>query len=705
MQNNSEDNLNKQSADEQENTNLSQSVEQADNVTKDSSITSETIEEETIQEENINADTNNSIEEVATEEKLVEETADVEETKEVTIAPKSTEEAHNEAIEPGIESTSNDIVEEDHETEEETTNDEDELLHEKVAYSELSRKEILAHLVQILQETNIDKAKIRFSGIRDAYEQVRKEEVDEQRRKFEESAEEGDEFQEQRDATDNDFYANIKLFQQKLKDHRKQKEAELQKNLKLRLGIIESLKVLLDKTQNISQSFDELHSLQEHWRSIGQVPSNYTEELWKTYQHYINLFYDQIKINKELRELDFKRNLEMKTTLCEKAEELILEPSIKLSLDAYKVLQEEWRNVGQVAKEVNETIWERFKVAGDKLFERRKSYLDEQSGKFTEALQIKKTICEKAEGLIASMPHKSHQEWQKASLAFNDLMEEWKQAGFASKADNDAIWKTFKTIRDQFYDAKENFYKELRKNQTQNLKIKNDICIEAEALKDSTDWKKTTERLKHLQEEWKKVGATSKKQSDKIWARFRNACDAFFNNRKKFFENVDEENAENLKKKQELIERINAFNPGDDYAANLENLKAFQSEWIEIGHVPIKQKDKIQQAYRTAIDAQFSKLRTGNDEQRRQLFKAQVEDLSKNKDGKNRILGQKITLQDKLKRLQSDVHLWENNIGFFSASKNADALLKDFNIKIEKAKKEITLLKEQLNFINSAQNE
>jgi len=586
----------------------------------------------------------------------------------------------------------------------ESQTDEDESLQEKIAYEELSRKEILAHLQQLLAEADLEKGRFKFSNIKEAFEKVRNDEIEEHKRKFYENAEEGEVFEELKDQTDLTFYAGVRQYQQKIKDYRKQKDAEQQKNLKLRLDIIQSLKALLDNTQNISQSFDELHKLQEQWRSIGQVPLNYTEELWKTYQHYINLFYDQIKINKELRELDFKRNLELKTKLCEKAEDLILEQSIKLSLDSYKILQEEWRNVGQVAKELSETIWERFKSAGDKLFERRKEYLDQQASKFSEALALKQAICEKAESMLEDISLKTHNDWQNAGNAFNTLMDEWKLAGFANKADNDAIWERFKKIRDSFYDKKEAFYKELRSVQSQNLKLKNDICIEAESLRESTDWKKSAERLKQLQEEWKNIGAISKKQSDKIWTRFRAACDVFFENRKKYFENSDAEHANNLAKKEALIARINTFTPGEDYTQNLDALKAFQAEWIEIGHVPIKQKEAIHKTYRKAIDDQFAKLRAGNDEQRKQLFKAQIQDYSKQHDGKSRISGQSVALQDKLKRIQSDVQLWENNIGFFSASKNADALIKEFNVKIERAKKEIQQIKEQLEMLRSVQS-
>jgi hypothetical protein len=582
---------------------------------------------------------------------------------------------------------------------------EDEALEEKIAYSELSRTELLAHIQNIFQEAEPEKTKQKVREIRDAYEQSRKEHLEELKSKFQETAEEGEEFRYEQDITDHDFYASLERFREKLRDFRKQKEAEQSKNLKLKLEIIESLKVLLDKNQNITQAFEEFKTIQEQWRNIGQVPQSYADELYKTYHHYIDRFFGHINMYKELRELDFKRNQELKTGLCEKAEDLILEPSIKLSLDSYKILQEEWRNIGQVAKEVNEVIWERFKAAGDKLFERRKEYLESQAEKFQEAFDKKTEICKKAETFIEGMSLNSHIQWQEASAEFAAFMEEWKKAGFANKADNDKLWEQFKAIRNRFFEAKEIFYKDLRQAQTNNLKIKNDICLEAESLRESTEWKKTAERLKKLQEDWKKVGNTSKKHSDKLWSRFRAACDSFFENRKRFFENSDAEHQSNLEKKEALIEKINAFETSENYSENLEKLKEFQSEWIEIGHVPIKKKDAVQQAYRKAIDAQFNKLRSGNEEQRRQVFKAQLDNFSKNKDGKTKLSGQRNILMDKLKRIQADVQLWENNIGFFSSSKNADALIKEFKVKIEKGKREIGQIKEQLDMIKNLHND
>ena len=506
------------------------------------------------------------------------------------------------------------------------------------------------------------------------------------------------------DDTDEAFDEAVKAFVEKRNDLRKQKEKELADNLKKKLEILDELKKMMENTENIPASFDRLHELQANWRNIGLVPAGHVDELWKNYHHHINNFYEVIKINKELRELDQKKNLELKTALCVKAEELLMEESIRKSLDDYKSFQDQWKDIGQVAREQSEVIWERFRSAGDKLFDRRRQYIQGQESTFNENLSLKTAVCERAEVILAEVPFKSHQHWQEASEKMAAALEDWKKIGFASRKDNEAIWQRFKTARDSFYETKEEFYKNLRNTQNQNYKLKVDLCMEAESLKESNDWKKTGERLRVLQEEWKKVGPVAKKHSDKLWTRFRKACDVFYENRNQHFAGMNSEQDENLTKKQELVVAISAFEQSDDNNANFEALKAFQAQWMEIGHVPMKEKDAVHKAFRTAIDAQFAKLKAGNAESRRQVFRNQVSNISSNPHGKDKLHQQKNVVQDKIRRLQTEVQTLENNIGFFanSKSKAADDMRKDIERKISKAKEEIGALYDQLNILKEA---
>jgi len=571
----------------------------------------------------------------------------------------------------------------------------------QIAFNELSRIELVDLLKDAINEEALDTQKVRVQSIREAYYKVKEDEVTAKRSKFIENGGLAEAFEVIKDDTDNSFEAYVKQFQEKRTEIRKNKEKELLQNLKKKETILNELKQLMEKTDNISASFDRLHELQAEWRTIGLVPSANVDELWKIYHHHINNFYEIIKINKELRELDHKKNIELKTQLCVRAEELLMHDSITHSLEEYKGLQDQWKDIGQVAREVSETVWERFRAAGDKLFDRRREYIQGQESEHKENLSKKIAICERADVLVNELPLKAHQHWQEASEKLAAMLEDWKLVGFASRKDNEDIWKRFKAARDKFYESKEEFYKSLRDTQNHNYKLKVDLCMEAEALKESDDWKKTGDKIRELQEQWKNSGPVAKKHSDKLWIRFRSACDVFFENRNKHFAGMNDEQGTNLEKKKDLIARIEAFVHAEDGNANFETLKSFQNEWMEIGHVPIKEKEKIQKAYRTAIDKQFDTLKATNAEGKRQNFRAQVSHFTSAPGGKDKLNHQKTTVQEKIKRLQSEVQTLENNIGFFAnaKSKAADDMRRDIEKKISKAKEEITSLHDQLKIL------
>lgn len=579
---------------------------------------------------------------------------------------------------------------------EEEEHEETDELQPQIAFHELSRPELLAALKESIAAEDPEAQKHRFAAIRDGYARVKEEETSAKRLKYIENGGEPEDFEAQIDETDKKFDDSVKLFIEKRNEFRKKKEKELQDNLKRKREILSELKQLLEQTENISNSFERLHELQAQWRSIGLVPAAQIDELWKNYHHHINNFYEVIKINKELRELDHKRNLESKTALCIKAEELILQPSIRKSLEDYKDLQNQWKEIGNAGKEQNEVIWERFRAAGDKLFERRREFIQSQEKQFKENEDAKKVVIAKAESFMAGIPFKSHQKWVEASDKMNEILEEWKKIGFASKRENENLWKQFKQVRDRFYAAKEDFYKSLRESQGHNYKLKVDICMEVESLKDSSDWKKTADRIRMLQEQWKTIGPVAKKHSDKIWQRFKNGCDAFFNRRQEHFAGMNDQQDENLKKKKELVDRINAFIQGTDTQSNFEALKGFQNEWIEIGHVPVKEKDELNKSYRSAIDKQFAKLKSESAEIRKELFREQVKGLKEQPGGKDKLHHQKVGLNEKIRKAMAEVQTLENNMGFLGASKAADELKRDLEKRINRSKEEIKKLQEQL---------
>ena len=577
-------------------------------------------------------------------------------------------------------------------------------LEELVAYNELSREELVNSLKELAGLPDLDSRKGPFNAIRDAYRKAKEDEIAAKKSKFIEHGGDPEEFEVLRDDTDHLYDEQVKAFIERRNEQRKQKERELHNNLKQKQEILAELKKLLEDTQNISASFDRLHELQNQWRNVGLVPSVYVDELWKNYHHHINNFYEIIKINKELRELDQKKNLELKTDLCVRAEALLLEDSISKSLDEYTTLQSQWKEIGQVAREQSEVIWERFRSAGDKLFDRRREYIQGQEAAFADNLAKKTAVCERAEVIVGEMPFKTHQHWQEASEKMTATLEDWKKIGFASRKDNETVWERFKRSRDAFYASKEEFYKSLRDTQNQNYKQKVDLCMEAEALKESSEWKKAGDRLRELQELWKKTGPVSKKHSDKLWQRFRKACDTFYENRNQHFSGMNSEQDENLRKKQELLARIEAFESAEDLNSSFESLKGFQAEWIEIGHVPLKEKDSLNKRYRAAIDKQFAKIKSGNAEMRRQVFRNQVSNLSTKPEGKDKLFQQKNVVQDKIKRMQTELQTLENNIGFLanSKSKAADEMRRDIERKIGKVKEEIGSLHDQLKILKEA---
>lgn len=478
----------------------------------------------------------------------------------------------------------------------------------------------------------------------------------------------------------------------------KEIEAEKESNYKEKLHILEDLKVLSEGTEAHNHTYQEFRNLQNRWKEIGQVPQAHVKDLWDNYHYLVEKFYDYIKINRELRDLDLKKNYEAKILLCEKAEELILEPSVVPAFQKLQKLHEQWREVGPVAKEFKETLWERFKEATSKINKKHQEYYDSQKEDQKKNLDTKTLLCEKVEELLANDP-KSTKEWNKRSKDLIELQKVWKTIGFAPKKENTKIYQRFREACDAFFVKKREFYIQLKGQIDENLKLKLELCSKAEEISASTDWKKSTDELISLQKQWKEVGPVPRKHSDEVWKRFRAACDSFFNRKSEHFSGIDKRYEENLKAKEAIIEEIKAFVPSEDIPSNFETLKEFQRRWAEIGFVPMKDKERIQSVYREVIDAQFQKIKGSDAERKIVKFKGWVESNTGRGDKKFR--AERDKLIGKIRQLESDISVWENNIGFFAKSKNADAMIKEVNNKISKAKEEIGLLEEKINLIDS----
>ena len=492
------------------------------------------------------------------------------------------------------------------------------------------------------------------------------------------------------------FLETSSKYSQRRAKERESRELDLQNNYRAKEALLVELQQLIDdeETKGITD-IDKLRSIQDQWKQIGQVPPAKRNEQWQRYHFLNDKFYDNLRINRELKELDLIKNLESKTELCGKAEELLLESSIKTAIESLSHLHEQWKEIGPVPREQKEVIWDRFKAASDKIYEKRKAYFQQLDEARESNLKKKEILCVQLEELLTDLP-KEHNGWQKLSEKIEQIQADWKSIGFATKSQNTAIWRRFKQTSDQFYIAKNVYYKSIRQEQLENLQAKEALCLQAEALSESEDWKAATEELIRLQKEWKKTGAVNRKISDKVWNRFRKACDKFFERKKEHFGGQDARQEDNLKAKIAIIEKIVAFQGSGKQHEDLETLKAFQKEWLDIGFIPIKHKKDINERYREALNKHFDALKITVQEKTKLNFQSKLETLKSGKDGDKALRKEQFQIQSRMNHLKNDILLWENNMEFFAASKNAELMKKEIESKIDKAKAELEQLQQKL---------
>jgi len=570
-------------------------------------------------------------------------------------------------------------------------------------YILLSQKELIDRMNEVCNNNDVQGNKRIVKAIREAYRQHQRDETASNLAKFKEDGGDPKEFEPIVNPLDETFNDLQKKFNQKVADENKRKERELQDNLKQRLLLIEEVKQIAD-SQAGAESLSKVHEIQAKWRTVGLVPIAEINTTWQNFNHHVNRYFDGIKFIKELRELDFKKNLELKTALCERAEKFIVEESLKIAIEGVRILQSQWKEIGGTTRESNEIIWQRFTSAIDHVYARQKEYIESKRGEQEVNLANKKEIIVRMKTLAESEPT-TNNEWKEKAAEAEVLMAEWKQTGFANRLDNDTIWAEFKGLRDGFYKRRDDHYEKINAVYLNNLKAKTELCIEAERLKESTDWKQTSTAIRKLQDDWKKTGVVQQRHSDKIWFRFRSACDKFYENMKLHFAEADKSNAENLIAKEDLIKRIEIFELLEDNNETIEILKAMQADWMGIGHVPFKEKERLNNAYRKAMDAQFDKVRGRMGEQNKNLFKAKYHDVSSNPKTNDRLREDKTRLQERIKKIQTEIAQQENNISFFAKSKNADSVLKEVKGKIEAAHNEMKKLREQIKLIDNLKAE
>lgn len=566
----------------------------------------------------------------------------------------------------------------------------------EVDYSALNREDLLDALNELMQE-DVAKIRNRVSAIRTQFNTLNKEV---ERQAFEAFLAEGgnkDEYKGVNDSVAEAFYKLCDTYRNRRQKMQEEIDALKQRNLEAKKQILEDLRQLIDKDhETLKQTYDEFNEIQNKWKEIGEVPREQMNDLWQTYHFLIEQFFNKIKINKELRDLDLKRNLEQKIQLCERAEELIVETSVLKAFKSLQDLRAQWKEIGPVPNEQNEETWQRFNNAANQIDARRREYYDQRNEELDQNLLAKQALIEKAEELTQELP-KSTREWNQVTEELDNLLNLWKSIGPVPREQNEVIWHKFKGIIDQHYTDKKNHFGQMRNEQTENYNKKLDLCLKAEAIALREDWKNATEELLQLQTEWKQIGSTSRKVSDKVWLRFRKACDEFFAKKAEFYKDIRSSEGENLQRKQAIVEELKAFQLSENKDESLNALKDFQRRWSEIGHVPMKEKDRLMSEYRGLLDGFFEKLKISAREAEENNFRARIRNFSG--DTKRMMNNERQDLLDKIEKLRSDLKLWENNLGFLANSKQADLLKAEFEKKMQGARQQIALLESKLRIL------
>lgn len=561
-----------------------------------------------------------------------------------------------------------------------------------------TREELLAAL-KLLLLNDIETIKEDVEQIKQVFYRKVKSEQEEAKRKFLEAGGEEIDFKPEKDQLDEELKELLNEYKSKRSAHSARIEAERENNMLQKQHILDRMKVLVESNDDVSTHINEFRDLQKKWKSIGQVPQSNVNEVWKLYTTYQESFWDLIKINNELREYDFRKNLEIKQQLCETAEKISEEDDVVSSFHQLQKLHEEWHETGPVAREFRDEIWNRFKAASSVINKKHQSHFDGIRQLEEDNLVLKQALCEKLEAL--DLPsYNSYKAWDEATKNVIALQEEWRTVGFAPRKMNHKIFDRYRTACDAFFNAKAEFYKASKSVLNDNLEKKRQLCEQAEALKDSTEWKSTSDKMIQMQKDWKTIGPIAKKYSDELWKRFIAACDYFFEQKQKNTTDAKSVELENLAKKKDLILAVQALDKVEEKQQNevLTQLREYIAAWNEIGHVPFRDKDKIYKEYRTSVDAIFEKLNVDANQRRLDNFRSNLKDMSSK--GENKLLREREKLMRSFEHLKSEIATYENNIGFLTtSSKKGSGLIHEMERKIEALKEEANLIEQKISLI------
>ena len=594
------------------------------------------------------------------------------------------------------------------ETDEETDTPEESVEQIEAEYAQLSLEDAVEELHRVAADPDYNRVKQRVGVLRSKIIALLKEERNQKLEQFLAEGGQKENFEPEKSDIERKFDNALQIFKNNKNKFLENIEAEKQRNLETKNGIIDDLRKLLEENEatpkNLKELNDSFKELQEKWKNVGPVPQSESNNLWQNYHFYVEKFFDILRINRELKDLDLKKNLEQKIKLCEQAESLLLQDSVKQSFKELQDLHEKWKEIGPVPEDKKEELWERFKNASDQINQRRREHYEQIYAEQQNNYNAKVVLCEKAEEFTAQ-PATNAKEFNAISDQLTELLKVWKTLGAAPPKVNEEIWNRFKGTLDKFFEKKKEFFGKIKDEQQTNYNMKVNLAIRAEAIAKRTDWRAATDEILQLQKEWKEIGATSRKHSEAIWKRFRTACDQFFEAKSNYFNNAQEIEAENLKKKEDLIERLKNHAFGADRNENLEAIKAYQREWTEIGFVPKKEKDRIYAAYREALDQRFADLKISAEDRKRDNYRSRINNILSDPNADRLLDKEKRFLMNKLEQLKNDISIWENNLGFFANSKNADLLKAEFSKKIDAAKQEVKELEYKLKMMNEKPKE
>lgn len=500
------------------------------------------------------------------------------------------------------------------------------------------------------------------------------------------------------DDSEEQFKAEMGLIKEKRAKAFQQQEEEKKANLQRKQQIIEKIKMMSTSPEEANKSYNDFKALQQEWKDIKAVPAEKANELWRNYQLYVEQYYDLLNLNRELREYDFKKNLEQKTLLCEAAEKLADEPDAVSAFHQLQELHQQYREIGPVAKELREQIWARFKAASTVINKRHQQHFEELRAKEEENLTRKTALCEKVEA-IAKEENKNATDWENHTKQIIDIQTEWKTIGFAPQKMNVKIFDRFRAACDDFFGRKAEFFKTLKEKFAENTKKKKEMVEQAKALMDSTDWKATSDKLIKLQKEWKTIGMVPKKVGDQLWAEFVAACNKFFEARNAATAGTRNEEQQNMDRKKEIIAKLKELldSTADNVQATLQQLI---DEYGKIGHVPFKEKDKLFKEYHKVVDALYKQLNISASKQRLDNFKSSIKSMAKQ--GEDMLDNERGRLMRRYEQLKSEITTYENNLGFLNASsKKGNSLIDEMNRKVNKLKDDLELIRQKIKAIDA----